>query len=183
MAMWHEHTSLLKYTSHNLFERVDVGYVWEVSWKRGQTATYWPKVPLTIAALHSHPGWAAQQWVTEGRKPSVCKLIFTLASCPQLTPTATGTELTHAVCGTWLYNCLRPTCFLWTYASASNSTMSTGQGFIPISLTGCTCFAFFRLFTQVHLLADSSVEGQYVTHTVLTRQHLGRIPVLFYQGY
>ena len=37
--------------------------------------------------------WAVQSWVTEGRKPSVCKLILTLASCPQLTPTATGTGI------------------------------------------------------------------------------------------
>ena len=40
-----------------------------------------------------------------------------------------------------------------------SSTTSTGQGDIPISSTGCTCFAV----TQVHLLIDGSVEGQYVT--------------------
>ena len=55
------------------------------------------------------------------------------------------------------------TCFLWAYASAPNLTTSTGQGDIPISSTGCTCFAFFRLFTQVHLLIDGSVEDQYAT--------------------
>ena len=33
--------------------------------------TYWPQVHLTIAALLSHSGWAAQPWVTEGQKPSV----------------------------------------------------------------------------------------------------------------
>ena len=54
-------------------------------------------------------------------------------------------ELTQAVCGTWLYFCLTPTCFLWAYASAPNSTMSTGQGDIPISLTGCTYFAVLPL--------------------------------------
>ena len=80
------------YLSHFILERVDVGCVWEVSWRRGQTATYWPKVPLTIAALLPHSGWAAQPWVTEGHKPSVCKLILTLASCPQLTPSTTGTR-------------------------------------------------------------------------------------------
>ena len=31
----------------------DVSCVWEVSWRRGQTATYWPKVLLIIAALFS----------------------------------------------------------------------------------------------------------------------------------
>ena len=144
------------YLSHFILVRVDVGCVWKVSWRRRQTATYWPKILLTIAALLSHPGWAAQPWVTEGRKPSVCKLILTLASCPLQTPTATGSELeltrtdwlelqlTQAVCGTWLYNCLTPTCFLLAYASAPNSTTSTGQGDIPISSTGCTCFAYLH---------------------------------------
>ena len=32
--------------------------------------------------LLSHSGWAAQPWVTEGLRPSVCKPILTLASCP-----------------------------------------------------------------------------------------------------
>ena len=36
------------------------------------------------------------------------------------------------------------TCFLWAYASAPNSTTSTGQGDIPISSTGCTCFAYLH---------------------------------------
>ena len=130
-------------------ERVDVGYVWEVSWRRGQTAAYWPKVLLTITALLSHLGWAAQLWITEGRKPSVCKLILTLASCPPINSNCNSNWnsnwLTQAVCGTWLYNCLTTTCFLWAYASAPNSTTSTGQGDIPIFSTGCTCFAVFLL--------------------------------------
>ena len=69
-------------SQHFILERVDVGCVWEVSWRQGQTTTYWPQVLLTIAALLSYSGWAAQPWVTEGRKPLVCKLILTLASCP-----------------------------------------------------------------------------------------------------
>ena len=62
------------------------------------------------------------------RAQAVClELVLTpLASYIQL-----QLELTHAVCGTWLYNCLTVTCF--------------------------------RLFTQVHLLIDGSVVGQYVT--------------------
>ena len=117
------------YLSHFILERVDVGCVWEMSWRWGQTATYWIKVLLTIAALFSHSGWATQPWVTEGPKPSVCRwlsirhLVFNWLQL-QL-------ELTQAVCGTWLYFCLMSTCF--------------------------------HLFTQVHLLTDGSVEGQYVT--------------------
>ena len=39
----------------------------------------------------------------------------------------------------------------------TNSTTFTGQGDIPISSTGCTCF-----------LIDGSVEGQYVTYIYKT---------------
>ena len=54
-----EHTSLYKNIPHTLYsrkgcKRVDVGYVWEVSWRWGQTATYWPKVLLTIAVPFPH---------------------------------------------------------------------------------------------------------------------------------
>ena len=82
-----------------------------------------------------------------GPKPSVCRWLSIRLLVPQLTPTATGTEteLTQAVCGTWLYNCLTSTCFLWAYASAPNSTTSTVQGDIPISSTGCTCFVVLPL--------------------------------------
>ena len=62
------------------------------------------------------------------------------ASCPQL-----ELQLTPAVCGTWLYDCLTPTCFLWAYASSPNSTTSTGQGdidqmhlFPPLIYTGAS---------------------------------------------
>ena len=119
-----------------------------VRWR--QTGSYWPQVPLTIAALLSHSGWAAQLWVL--RVQALClELVLTPASYLQLT---------QAVCGTWLYNCLTPTCFLWAYISAPNLTTSTGQGDIPTSLTRCTWF--FCLFTQVHLLIDSSVKGKTV---------------------
>ena len=123
------HIFIKIYPSHFILERVDIGCVWEVSWRRGQTATYWPKVLLTIAALLSHLGWVAQKWVTEGPKPPDCHWL----SIRHLVTNwlQVELELTQAVCGTWLYNCLTHTCF--------------------------------RLFTQVHLLIDCSVEGQYVT--------------------
>ena len=89
--------------------------------------------------------WAAQPWVTEGPSPLSRAGSH---SASMLSPTATAIrtlclELTttdQAVCDTWLYDCLTTTCFLWAYASAPNSTSSTGQGDIPISSTGCTCF-------------------------------------------
>ena len=102
------------YLSHFILEKVDVSCMWEVSWRRGQTATYWPKVLSTIAALLPHLGWGAQLWVTEGHKPSVWNW-FSL----RWIPISNWNWLTQAVCGTWLYNCLTPTCFLWAYASAT----------------------------------------------------------------
>ena len=155
-------------------KRVDVGYVWEVSWRRGQTTTYWPKVSLTIAALLSHLGWAAQPWVTESPSPlsaagSQFGILSTTDSNCDWNSNSNSNWLTRtdwqtqAVCCAWLYNCLTSSCFLWAYASTPNSTTSSGQGDIPISSTGCTCFVAFCLFSQVHLLIDGSFEGQYAT--------------------
>ena len=141
-----------KYTSYTLFskglrkgcERVDVGYVWEVSWRQRQTATYWTQVPLTIAALLSHSTGLLNRGSL--RSQALClELVLTprasyLQLRLELTPSNWLKLTAQAVCGTWLYNCLTPTCFLWAYASAPNSTTSTGQGDIPIPSTGCTCF-------------------------------------------
>ena len=111
------------YHSHFILDRVDVSCVWEMSWRRGQTATYWPKLPLTIAALLSHLGWASQPWATEGPKPSVCRwfsLRHLVPNCLQLQLQLWLTNwLTPTVCGTWIYICLTYTSFLWAYASAT----------------------------------------------------------------
>ena len=112
-----------------------------MSWRRGQTATYWPKLLLTIAAPLSHPGRATQPWVTEGPKPPVCRSL----SVRHLVPNWNWNWPTQAVCGTWSYNCLTFTCFQWAYASARYSTTSTSQGYIPICSTGYTCFAVLPL--------------------------------------
>ena len=50
--------------------RVDVGYVWEGSWRPRQTATYWPQVPLTTAALLPHSAGLLNR-ESRGPKPSV----------------------------------------------------------------------------------------------------------------
>ena len=113
---------------------------------RGELETYWPPVPLTIAALLFSFCWAAQPgfWWP---KPSP-------ASWFSLPRTATQTawiQLTRTVCGTGLYNCSTPTCFPW--ASQLHRIQPVhGQGYILISSNGCTCF-----------LIDGRVEGQYVT--------------------
>ena len=82
--------------------------------------------------------WAAQPRVL--RAQALClELVLTPVSYLKL-ELQIELQLTQAVCGTWLYNCLTSTCFLWAYESVPNSTTSTGQGDIPKSSTGCTCF-------------------------------------------
>ena len=133
-----------KYLSLFILERVDVGCVWEVSWRRRQTATYWPQVLLvTIAALLSHSGWAAQPWVAEGPKPSVWSwfsfhwhpISNSNSNCPK-----PSVALGYIIVSRSPVSCGR------THLPPSpNSTTSTGQGDIPISSTGCTCFAVLLL--------------------------------------
>ena len=125
------------YISHFILKRVDVGCVWEVSWRRGQTATYWSKVIQTIAALLPRLGWGCSTVGHWGLAAlSLQADSYAVILSPNWLQLQLELELTQAVCGTWLYNCLT-----------------------------CTCF---RLFTQVHLLIDGSVEGQYVT---ISSQH------------
>ena len=102
--MTNERTSLEKYTSHTLFERVAKGLCVRGELETEQTATYWPQVPPTIAALLSHSAGLLNQgsW---GPKPSA-------GSWFSLPPTL-WLQLTRTVCGTGLYNYLTPTCFLW----------------------------------------------------------------------
>ena len=124
--------------------------------KSEETATYWPQVSLTIAALLCHSAGLLN------RGPEAQGLCLELVLTPRAT--ATGTELqlelqlNEAVCGTWLYNCFYVPLLLVVDASALNSARPQVK---VISSTGCICF--FRLFTLVHLLIDGSVEGQYVT--------------------
>ena len=73
------------YLSHFILQRVTF-LVCERWVGDGDRLLYWPKVLLlTIAAFLSYLSLAAQPWVAEGRKPSVYKLILTLASYLQLT--------------------------------------------------------------------------------------------------
>ena len=111
MTNFNERTNTLLYKNIplTLYSRKgDFSCVREVSWRRGQTATYWPKVLLTIAAL---------------RAQAVCLELV-------LTPLASYIQLTQAVCVLviFLFDAHR-----------------------------------LRLLTQVNLLIDSSVEGQYIT--------------------
>ena len=124
--MTNEHTSLEKYTSHFLFskglrkvwESVDIGYVWKVSWRRKRLPHIDPKFLCIIAALPSLC-WAAQPGSC-GSKPYVWRWL----SLRHLVPNWDWNSncdcnsdwtlpASNSNCGTWLYNCLTPICFLW----------------------------------------------------------------------
>ena len=119
-----------------------------------QTATYWPQVFLTIAALLSHS--AGMLIRGSLRAQAFClELVLTASNCNS-NSNCNWLQLTQTVCGTWLYNCLTPT---WA---------SQLQWIQPVHRSRWYPDIFDRmhlLFTQVHLLTDSSVAGQYVTHT------------------
>ena len=70
-------------------ERVDVGCVWEGSWRREQTATYWPQVLRTIAALLSH----FSGLLNRGNWGPQALSLQADSHAGILSPTATGTEL------------------------------------------------------------------------------------------
>ena len=153
--MTNKHTSLEKYTSHTLFEMVVKGLCVRGELETGQTATYWPLVPLSLAALLSHSAGLLNRgsW---GPITLCWVLVLTTASYLQLT----DSQLTEPVCGPRLYNCLMSTCFLW--ASHLHPIQPVhNQGYTLISSTGCTCSSI-----------DGWVEGQYVT---LVLMFLGKV--------
>ena len=128
------HFFIKKYTSHILFERIDVSCEWEVIWRWTQTATYWPQSSSRDHSSTSSSSWLGCSIVGHwGPKPSVWSRFSLRHLISNWNCNSNSNWLTQAVCGTWLYNFL-------AYASAPNSTMSTGQGDIPTSSTGCTCF-------------------------------------------
>ena len=83
--------------------------MWEVSWRRGETATYWPQVPLTIAALLPHSAGLLNRgsW---GPQPSVWSWCSLRHLIPDMNCNSNSNcdwnWLTQAVCSTWLYNYL-----------------------------------------------------------------------------
>ena len=126
--MTNEHASSEKYTSHTLFERVAKGLCVRGKLETEQTATYWPQIPLSLAALLSHSAGLLNRgsW---GPSP-LWELVLTSASFLQIS---------QPVCGTRLYNCLTPTCFLWA-SHLHPFQLVNSQDYILISSTGCTCY-------------------------------------------
>ena len=146
--MTNEHTSLEKDTSHTLCERVAKGLCVRGELETEQTTTYWPQVPLTIAALLSHSAGLLNRGSWRP-KPSVGSW-FSLPRPATWTPT-NWLQLTRTVCGTGLYNSLTSTCSLWASHLHRIQPLHS-QGYILMSLTGCT-----------YSLIDNWVECQYVT--------------------
>ena len=127
--MTNEHTSLEKYTSHTLFERVAKGLCVRGELETEQTATYWLQIPLSLAALHSRSSGLLNRgsW-----GPIALCWVLVLSTSSYL-------ELTEQVCGTGLYNCSTSTCFLW--ASHLHPIQPVhSQDYTLISSTGCTCY-------------------------------------------
>ena len=123
-----------------------------------QTATYWPQVPLTIAALLPHSAGLLNRG-PEGSSPLSGAGSHSAGNC-DWNGTATQLQPTQPVCGTWLYNCLMSTCFLWALHLHRIQHIHRWSD-IPISSTRCTCF-----------LIVGSVEGQYVTFCVFAASFL-----------
>ena len=124
--MTNEHSSLEKYTSHTLFSR---GLCVRGELETEQTATYWPLVNLHLAGLLSRFAGLLNRgsWV-----PIALCWVLVLSTTSYL-------QLTQPVCGTGLYNCLRPTCFLWASHLYPIQPVHC-QGYTLISSTGCTCY-------------------------------------------
>ena len=137
------------YLSHfirNGCKRVTKGFCVRGELETEQTTTYWPPVPLSLAALLSRSAGLLNRgsW----GPISLCwVLVLSTASYLQLI----DSKLTEPVSRTGLYNCLTSTCFLG--ASHLHPIQPVhSQDYILMSSTGCTCFSI-----------DGWAEGQYVT--------------------
>ena len=64
-----KHSSLEKYTSLTLFERVAKGLCVRGEFETEQTASYWPQVPLSLAVILSHSAGLLNRG-SRGPKPS-----------------------------------------------------------------------------------------------------------------
>ena len=139
------------YLSHFYSWKGDISCVWEVSWIQGQTATYWPKVLLTIAALLPHSGWATQRGSLRAQSCSHAGLLSPTDSNCNCYWNWNWFKLSVAPGYTFVWY-PPASCGRTHLPSSPNLTTSTGQGDISISSTGCTCFAVLpRIYTGASL--------------------------------
>ena len=145
-----ERTQFLRkiYLSHFIRERVDIGYVWEVSWRPNRIATYWPPLfwlsppffPVLLGC--STRGLGTQPMLGHGSHSS----IFSPTDLNFLSP--------------GLYNNLMPTYFLRASHFRTQFNPSTVK-VAPdlISSTWCTCY-LHRCISYFDSFARSEVNRQ-----------------------
>ena len=120
-------TLLCKNISLTLYSlKGDVSCVWEVSWRRGQTAI------LTQSSSRNHSSTSSSSWLGLLNRGSL------RAQSPL---SATGSH----------FSILTPT------------NLNCPGHLVILLFNALLLLLFFCLFTQVHLLIDGSVEGQYMT--------------------
>ena len=89
--------------------------------------------------------------LNRGSLRALClELVLTASNCNS-NSNCNWHQLTQAVCGTWLYNCLISTCFLWTSAIAPNSTRPQVKG-IPLYLRPDALVSWLTAGSRVNML-------------------------------
>ena len=116
--MTNKHTSLEKYTSHNLFEMVEKGVVCE------RWVGDWTDCNILTSSSSDYSStsfsfcWAAQPGVL--RAQALCwELVLTASNCNS-NFNCNWLQLTRTVSSTGLYNCLTYTCFLWAWYNSTH---------------------------------------------------------------
>ena len=154
-----------------ILERVDVSCVWEVSWRRGQTATYWPKVLLTIAALLLIWAGLLNRRSLRAQIPSVCCWLSRGHLVPNWPNCNCNWNLTDSpkpsVAPGYIIVWRPPASCGRTHLSPSpNSTTSTGQGGCPrgVVVKAMDCGIEVRQFVlqshyYVHFRANTIGKG------------------------
>ena len=115
-------------------------------------ATYWPQIPVFSSTSFSFC-WLLNRGSWE---PSpLWELVLTTASYLQLN---------QLVCGTRLYNCLTPTCFLWASHLHPIQPIHS-QGYTLISSTRCTCY-FHRCISYLTAWLRVNMQQLHYKHLI-----------------
>ena len=122
------------YLSHLILEMVDVGCVWEVSWRRGQTAKYYPSSSDHSSTFFSSCLGLLNRGSLRAQKPSVCRWL----SLRHLVPN--WLYLARTASGTWLYNCPTYTCFRCPSLIYTGASLDWRLGRGSICYTRCRSY-------------------------------------------
>ena len=141
MTNFNERTNTLLYKniSLTLYSRKD--WCWlcvRGGLETGTDCYIFTQVLQTIAAVLSHLGWGCSSVGHWGLKALCLPLALTSVSCPQLTPTDSGT---------WLYNCLTYTCFRCSSAYL-HRCIPWLMARLRVNTLQPSCFATFSVLWQ-----------------------------------